>query len=81
MTWPWRRIVENGEGFVGPWNDVNNRSYEYPILMQSRSGEIHVAYSWGKRKNIKHVIVSEDWIRGERTVSGAEGNPQMPCQR
>ena len=81
VTWPWRRIVENGEGFVGPWNDVNNRSYEYPILMQSRSGEIHVAYSWGKRKNIKHVIVSEDWIRGERTVPGAEGNPQMPCQR
>lgn len=81
VTWPWRRIVENGEGFVGPWNDINNRRYEYPVMIQGADGMIHVAYSWGRRKQIKHVIVSEAWIRGENTVKGAEGDPLMPCER
>lgn len=81
VTWPYRRIVENGEGFTGPWNDINNRRYEYPVMMQSRNGDIHVAYSWGRRRQIKHVIVTEDWVRGAKVCKGAEGDPSMPCQR
>ena len=81
VTWPYRRIVENGEGFVGPWNDINNRRYEYPVMMQSKDGDIHVAYSWGRRKQVKHVIVTEAWIRGAKVCKGAENDPAMPCQR
>ena len=73
--------MENGEGFTGPWNDINNRRYEYPVMMQSRNGDIHVAYSWGRRRQIKHVIVTEDWVRGAKVCKGAEGDPSMPCQR
>ena len=80
-TWPWRRIVEHGEGFVGPWNDINNRRYEYPVMMQSRDGTIHIAYAWGRRKRIKYLCVDEAWVRGEKICHGAEEDPGMPCRR
>lgn len=80
-TWPWRRIVEHGEGFIGPWNDVNNRRYEYPVMMQSKDGKIHAAYAWGRRVRIKYVCVDEAWIRGAKVCKGAEDNPEMPCNR
>ena len=76
-TWPWRRI----EGFIGPWNDVNNRRYEYPVMMQSKDGKIHAAYAWGRRVRIKYVCVDEAWIRGAKVCKGAEDNPEMPCNR
>lgn len=80
-TWPFRRIVEQGEGFTGPWNDINNRRYEYPVMMQGADGKIHVAYTWGTRKYIKYVCVDESWIRGQKVCLGAENNPDFPCQR
>lgn len=80
-SWPFRRIVENGEGFVGPWNDINNRRYGYPVVMQGKGGQIHVAYSWGSRTMIKHVCFDEAWIRGAKASPGAEGDPNMPCRR
>ena len=80
-TWPWRRIAEHGEGFIGPWNDVNNRRYEYPVMMQSKDGKIHAAYAWGRRVRIKYVCVDEAWIRGAKVCKGAEDNPEMPCNR
>ncbi|WMJ85784.1 sialidase family protein [Anaerocolumna sp. MB42-C2] len=86
MTWPYRRIVELGEGFCGKWNDINNGRYEYPVMMQDNIGKIHVAYSWGnlkfgKRKCIKYVCVDEKWIRGDEFSFGAENDPSMPCRR
>lgn len=81
VTWPWRRVVEQGEGFTGPWNDINNRRYEYPVVMQSRDGTIHVAYAWGGRKRIKYLCVTEAWVRGPKTCRGAEDDPSMPCER
>lgn len=81
VTWPWRRIVEPGEGFVGPWNDANNRRYEYPVIMQDSEGMLHCAYSWGTRRQIKYVEVTEAWVRGEKLVKGAEGNETLPCDR
>lgn len=80
-TWPWRRIVEMGEGFVGPWNDINNRRYEYPVMMQCADDTISIAYSWGRRKQVKYVSVTEAWIRGEKVCHGAEDDPEMPCRR
>ncbi len=86
ITWPYRRIVESGEGFTGKWNDINNGRYEYPVMMQGSDGNIHVAYSWGnmkfgKRKCIKYVCADEKWIRGDKTGYGAENDPSMPCRR
>ena len=80
-SWPWRRVIEMGEGFVGPWNDVNNRRYEYPVMMQGSDGALHCAYSWGTRKQIKYVAVTEKWILGEQLCKGAEGDENMPCDR
>lgn len=73
-TWPWRRIVEPGEGFCGRYNDINNLRYEYPVMMQSPSGEIYIAYSAHRRRNIKFVVIDEAWIRGEKTYSGMDGD-------
>ncbi len=80
-TWPYRRIVEPGEGYIGPWNDINNRRYEYPVIMQDSDGQINAAYSWGSRKNIKYVEIDETWIRGKETCFGAENNPDFSCCR
>ena len=80
-TWPYQRIIEMGEGFVGAYNDVNNRRYEYPVMMQGRDGAIHAAYSFGSRSCVKYVCVDEAWIRGEKKCLGAENDPAMPCRR
>lgn len=80
-TWPYKRVIENGEGFTGRYNDINNRRYEYPVMMQGADGKIHGAYSYGTRKCVKYVCVDEGWIRGEKMLPGAEGDPSMPCQR
>ncbi len=75
ISWNYRRIVEPGEGFTGRFNDINNLRYEYPVMMQSSSGDIYIAYSAMRRKNIKFVVVSESWIRGEKVFSGIDGDP------
>lgn len=85
-TWPYRRIIEAGEGFTGEWNDINNGRYEYPVIMQTADGRLHIAYSWGnlkygKRKCIKYVSVDEKWVRGDKICYGAENDSSMPCRR
>lgn len=80
-SWPWRRIIEHGEGFIGPWNDVNNRRYEYPCLIQGKDGRIHVAYAWGYRKRIKYLCMDEAWIRGEKLCKGVGGDETLTCKR
>ena len=80
-TWPWRRIIEHGEGFTGPWNDINNRRYEYPVMMQGRDGIIHAAWSWGSRSNIRYMAVTEGWIRGEKTLKGINDQGKNVCIR
>ena len=81
ITWPFRRIIEVGEGFAGPSNDINNRRYEYPFMMQGADGKIHAAYSWGSRRCVKYICVDEAWIRGAQICLGAEGNPAWACRR
>lgn len=80
-TWPFRRVIEMGEGFVGEYNDINNRRYEYPVMMQGKNGKIHAAYSYGNRRCVKYICVDEKWIRGEKVSPGAEDDPGMPCRR
>mmetsp|Transcript_27784 Transcript_27784/g.71510 ORF Transcript_27784/g.71510 Transcript_27784/m.71510 type:complete len:448 (+) Transcript_27784:69-1412(+) len=47
----------------------NGPEYSYPTVMQSSDGNIHVSYTW-LRKTIKHVVVTEQWIRGSRHSAG-----------
>ncbi len=81
VTWPYKRVIEPGEGFSGIWNDINNRRYEYPVMIQGSDGVIHAAYSWGTRHCVKYAAVTEEWIRGKEKLTGAEGNSAWCCQR
>lgn len=74
-TWPFSRLVEQGEGFTGNENDVRNRRYEYPVIMQTADGRIHAAYSYGDRRCVKYVSVTEEWIRGDNRETGNWLNP------
>lgn len=65
-TWGDIRLVEFGEGYLGENNKECNRRYEYPVMMQAADGTIHVAYSFGNRRCIKYVVVTEEWIRGRK---------------
>jgi len=80
-TWPYRRIIESGEGFCGYWNDINNRRYEYPVMMVAHDGVIHAAWSWGSRLQVKYVAVTENWIRGQRTEHGIDNDQTHFCLR
>lgn len=74
-TWPTARLVEQGEGFIGSGNDISNRRYEYPVIMQSSDGWIHVAYSYGDRRCIKYAAFKEEWIMGKDTSVNGCLNP------
>ena len=65
-TWPYRRTVEFGEGYAGKDNDINNRRYEYPVVIQGENADIHIAYSWGNRRCVKYVKVDKDWVGYEK---------------
>ena len=74
-TWPVIRLVEPGDGFLGENNSVNNRRYEYPVMVQAEDGSIHIAYSYGNRRCVKYVVVTEDWIRGAQEEKDSKLNP------
>lgn len=65
-TFPDRRIVEFGDGFVGKKCEELNSQHHYPSIIQSRDGVIHLAYSFHGRICIKYQQISEDWIRGSK---------------
>jgi predicted neuraminidase len=66
-TFPWIRDVETGSGFRGEKNKNMNKPYEYPFMLQSKDGNIHIVYSYssslGKRYCIKYMRVTENWIK------------------
>jgi predicted neuraminidase len=37
--------------------------YSYPWILQDRSGEVHLLYTWG-RSRIKHVVFNQAWLAG-----------------
>lgn len=63
-TWPYRRHIETGEGYCGEKNIGANRRYEYPVIIQTKDGRIHAAYSFGNRICMKHVVFDEAWVLG-----------------
>jgi predicted neuraminidase len=66
-TFPWIRDIEMGSGFRGEKNFDLNKPYEYPFVLQSADGNIHIVYSYsnnsGRRRCIKYTQVTEDWIK------------------
>lgn len=63
-TWPFKRLLEAGEGFLGTQNLRANLRYEYPCFYQGLDGSIHAVYSYQSRKCIKYMRITEEWIMG-----------------
>ncbi len=56
-TWRWTRHLEK----MGP----GEGSFSYPSVIQAKDGLIHVTYSFhmDKKKTIKHVAFSAEWVK------------------
>ncbi len=69
-TWPYVRDVEEGRPGYGlaeqSPKEPGREEYSYPSIMQTRDGEILVAFTY-RRQTIKVVAISEDWIRQSST--------------
>lgn len=63
-TFPYKRVIEPGDGYAGSENKHLNHTYHYPCIMQSRDGDIHVAYTWHGRDCIMYHRINEEWIKG-----------------
>jgi predicted neuraminidase len=63
QTWPWRRNLEEGDGWCMSNDSARalNREYSYPSLRQTADGALHVAYTVFRR-HIRHARVMPDWI-------------------
>ena len=70
LTFPLIRYMELGEGYVGPENSSNNRQYEYPYLMQSRDGRLHLAYAYQTRRGVKWMSFTEEDVMGAKRGAG-----------
>ena len=75
QTWPMIRHMELGEGFVGPENSTNNLTYEYPCIMQSRDGRIHIAFAYRSRKGVKWMSFTEADVMGAKRERQGRYNP------
>ena len=75
VTFPIIRWMERGEGFMGEENRTNNKQYEYPYIMQSRDGLLHLAYASHTRKGVKYVRFSEQDILGAKRERVGLYNP------
>ncbi|MBP0969273.1 MAG: exo-alpha-sialidase [Oscillospiraceae bacterium] len=75
MTFPLIRHMELGEGYVGRENSTNNRTYEYPTIIQSRDGMIHIAYAYKTREGVKWMSFSEEDVMGKKRETTGRYNP------
>jgi len=62
LSWPWRRNLEEGDGYCMTNNSELrlNREYSYPSLRQTDDGALHLAYTVF-RQHIRHARVMPDW--------------------
>ena len=56
-TWKWTRHLE----------DVYGQRFDYPSIIQSKDGSLHVSYSYNL-STIKHVHLDEKWVIEEEIV-------------
>jgi predicted neuraminidase len=65
-TWPYVRDVEVGRPGYGMAEqkpkEPGREEYSYPTIMQTRDGEILIAFTY-RRQTIKVVSLKEDWIK------------------
>ena len=74
-TFPMIRWMERGEGFMGDENKTNNKQYEYPYLMQSRDGAMHLTYAARTRQGIKYIRFREEDVMGAKRETVGLYNP------
>ena len=67
--------AERGEGYIGDENKTNNKQYEYPYLMQTKDGMIHLAYAAWTRDAMKYVRFTEEDVLGEKRERVGLYNP------
>ena len=75
LTFPIIRWMERGEGFIGEENKTNNKQYEYPYIMQTRDGMIHLAYAARTRLGVKYMCFREEDVLGEKRERVGLYNP------
>ena len=80
-TFPLIRWMERGEGFMGEENRTNNQQYEYPYLMQSTDGALHLAYAAHTRKGIKYMRFTEADVMGAKRERVGLYNPTAAQSR
>lgn len=80
-TFPMMRNMERGEGFFGEENTTNNKQYEYPYLMQSRDGRLHLAYAYKNRIGVKYVSFTEEDVMGKKRETVGLYNPTAAQSR
>lgn len=80
-TFPLIRWMERGEGFMGEENRTNNQQYEYPYLMQSTDGALHLAYAAHTRKGIKYMRFAEADVMGAKRERVGLYNPTAAQSR
>jgi predicted neuraminidase len=63
LTWPQRRVIEDGDGFAMTNNsaDRRNRELSYPSIHQTADGRVHVTYTH-HRQVIRYVSFQPDWV-------------------
>ena len=74
-TWPMIRLMERGEGFIGDENTTNNKQYEYPYLMQSKDGRLHLAFAYKNRIGVKYMSFTEEDVMGSKRETVGLYNP------
>jgi len=75
LTFPIIRWMERGEGFMGDENRTNNHQYEYPYLMQSSDGTLHLVYAYRTRAGIKYMRFTEEDVLGKKREKVGYYNP------
>ena len=81
QTFPLIRYLELGEGYMGEENRTNNRQYEYPFLMQSADGMLHLAYAAYTRAGVKYLRFSEQDVTGAKRERVGLYNPTAAQSR
>lgn len=75
LTFPMIRWMDRGEGFIGSENACNNRQYEYPYIMQSKDGRLHLTSAAFTRVAVKYVSFTEEDVMGEKRERYSVYNP------
>ncbi len=75
LTFPMIRWMERGEGYIGDENKTNNKQYEYPYIMQSADGRLHLTYAAYTRKCVKYVSFTEEDVMGAKRETYGVYNP------